>query len=286
MVFDMKLAFLLFLMAAILGVVPCAACAEETFAPIPFDLETGVSVDLDGDGSPEEISLKEVMGPYDEKVICAAVRGANGAEAEHFTEIHTLTHAWVADLDPADGIKEVLVSGDVMSSDYCTWVLRWKGDAFDLLPYANGDPEFGFEGVPGDAIRVEAGSIIMEDSVDMLGTWWGQRPFRLTEDGRQVAEVPEANWTFEYDFDDPAIWERCLELKRELPYTDADGAAAVLPAGTRLQIVETDGEQLVCFRTEDGAEGSFTASPSDKGWGFAIDGIDESEWFVETPYAG
>ena len=252
----------------------------------PFSEQDTCFCDLDGDGVDEEISVKWIDGPYDEPVICVVIRDASGEELEYPTEILDLTAFYVADLNPDDGLCEVLVSGDVMSSDYYTWVLRLEGGKIVSLPYADREAEEFFDVTPGSVSRIEDGAMVLTTKIDVLGSWWGDRPHVLTEDNSSIHAAEGSAWTFEYDYADPDVWERCLELNRALPYTDANGGEGTLPPAMRLQIIETDGETYARFHAEDGCEGRFEIEPSTKGWGCMIDGLDEEEWFVVLPYAG
>lgn len=269
---------------------PAVAESGEEADPItvgPCNGETIYVTDLDGDGKDEEIFLKWIMSQYDMENACLVVRASDGTEVGYPTDIVADAFYYVIDADPEDGRQEIIVSGDVMSFDYCTWILRYENGNLVLLPYQTEDAEEYMTGVlSGAFVRWDDGKIIIRDNVDVLGTWWGDMPYQLNADKTAIEAVPGAVWTFEYDFEAPETWERCLELKKDLTYTDLSGAEATLLAGSRLQITETDAAAYVVFRAEDGTEGRFEIAPAEEGWGWMIAGVNEAEWFVELPYAG
>ena len=123
--------------------------------------------------------------------------------------------------------------------------------------------------------------------IDALGTYSAYRKFHVGDDGMPV---PEEDVYTKVLISDSKDDETALVSERDLPVTlfDADGSQTetVLPAGTKYYVRSTDLETFVDMELSDGRKCRLQVKPSDKGWGFEIDGVDEDKCFETIPYAG
>jgi len=245
-------------------------------------------IDLDGDGSPETVFLETVPGEYDSFLRLHAA-SADGAELTYDTEIYDAEYAWAGDLD-GDGAQEILLWGDVMSDDYCTWCLRCKGDHFAPVLFAdidrgeNGEGYFksGYGSV--EDVDLAAGRVTLCGSQDMLGTYFMNRTLALSEDGLfEIAD--DGLWVREINDD---MWDGygALVVRSPIPYAAPDGSAGILEPGDKLLITAMDKVSRADFVTQDGRAGTLAVSEDyERGWGSLVDGIPEDEAFERIPYA-
>lgn len=250
-------------------------------------LDQKIEMDLNGDGTKETVCLR-MQGPANEECLQIVVTDADGAVYTKDTDIHSVEGMYAVDLD-GDGAMEVLLSGDVYSDDYVTWCFRYDGAALVPLQFADanrGDNTDGyFDYGYGMITAIEGCSLTMAGSQDVLGTWMASRVFTL-RDGR--FELDDGGlWKMADVTGDPDVWEyRCLTLTKELKVTLEDGGEAVLNAGERMVITQSDKTSIVYFQTKDGVRGSFPIEPNlEDGWGSLIYGAPEYDAFEYLPYA-
>ena len=115
--------------------------------------------------------------------------------------------------------------------------------------------------------------------VDALGTYVAYGDYKMTEDGTLE---PMGEWmTIE-----PMYEAQILTLTRDLPVV-VDGSKSVLPAGSKLQIIGTNGKDILRYRiADDVQEGEIHYTREANGWSVYIDGVSETEYFEDLPYAG
>lgn len=273
-----------------------------TQAPAPFvtitepiRIEAGEtkSADLNGDGEEEKVSILVVENDpgaeADETVYYFVVTDGAGKETlRHCSELYTYAcYAYVADMD-ADGRAELFFSQTYMSDDLITKCWRQEGETFRGLCFLERDCEtcvsdcYGLvEGFCDNGIRVSA-------YVNLLGTRVGQRDYLLS--GDVFVPAPDSVWDFRQTLppDDADTWTYyALKTAKPLPVV-IDGKQETLPARTKLVLTGTDAKESASFITEEGVEGIIQLTPDDvNGWGWAIAGEPEQDWFAQTlPYAG
>ena len=267
------------------------AMAEEQAAFDPIALENGVAIeaDLDGDGAMESVTWTTAMiDEYDEEAI-VAVSGASGDVEWHSGMLHG-SQAWITDID-ANGLKEILVSGDEMSDDYTTFCLNYAGSMLEQLMFADVNRgENTGEYYPwgyGMVTEINGSEITLMGSQDMLGTWMAERRFSLL-DGR-LEIVDDGYWIVDSDPEDPEVWEyRSLTPVQAIPVTFVENfemSAGELQPGERILLTRFDKIADAFFVTEDGRHGFITAEEDEENWGWIINGIHESELFEYVPYA-
>ena len=110
------------------------AMAEKKIANNAIRLENGVAmeIDLDDDGANETVVWETVMlDEYDEEAV-VKVNGQSG-EIEWHSGMLYGTEVWVTDMD-SNGLHEIFVTGDMMSSDYVTFCLHYVGVMLEREP--------------------------------------------------------------------------------------------------------------------------------------------------------
>ena len=257
--------------------------------PEPLEENTVLSVDLDGDGTEEQVSWAMVPGQYDTYSTLTVVP-ADGKALTYETKLLYASQVYVTDLD-GDGRQEILMSGDVMSDDYYTWCLHFDGEALYEVLFPDGERgrnhggynKYGY----GEITAVGNGMLVLTGSQDVLGTWFASRTLSLTPYDR-------------FEFNDAGLWMRnladagdddlwdyaALTTIIELPYEGQDGATGILPPGTKLLVYATDKESLARFSTQDGLSGTLAISRNyEQGWGWLVDGVPEDQCFDRVPYA-
>ena len=245
------------------------------------------SVDLDGDGVPETLDL--VTYTEEDGYPRWAISLTAGDEEKRFeTEIpYDMTHdLWVGDLDE-DGAYEIFFHGDMASDDYLIFgfrhdltpllfepderAVRWGGDRIDSV-------------FAGAIEGFEDGHIVIEGSVDMLGTHWGVRNYALGDDGT-IGPVSTV-WTFdeEVETDRPLTVTRALTAYKAGVRRDP-GEAFSLEPGERIIPLASDGCSRLWFTTEKGKNGVLLLTPDEEA-SWLIDGVAEADCFDYLPYSG
>ena len=190
---------------------------------------------------------------------------------------------WVGDLDE-DGTYELFFHGDLASYDYV--IYAWRGD-LSPIPFEpddryahwnEGDDPFIFAGyVDG----FEDGHIVIEGTVDMLGTHFGIRNYSISEEG--VIGPVSTVWQFD-ETDQPLTAARELTAYKAGVRKDP-GEAFTLAAGDRFFPLASDGMERMWFETGDGRHGVLLLTPDPETM-WRLDGIPEAECFESLPYSG
>ena len=282
----MKRTIALTLALCLLAVLPALADA-----PQPLPEREALAVDLDGDGAAETVRWAMAPGDYDEQ-LTLTVGLSDGRELTYATDIIYAGEVYAVDLD-GDGTTEILMSGDVMSDDYCTWCLRYDNGALYevLFPDATrGDENTDGYYKTGYGLITDLGDgqVTLTGSQDVLGTWFASRTMALTAHDR-------------FEFSDAGLWLRNLDganiddlwqygaltVTTPLSYADEQGnPAGTLEPGDRILVIASDKRQFARFVTPDGSEGSLVISPDyERGWGWLVDGVPEENGFEFIPYA-
>lgn len=289
----MKRIMALLLMLCLLAGVPALA---EAVGNTPLEIAAGevLAIDLDGDGTDENVTWAMEPGEYDD-TLTLTVAAEDGSEQRYATDILWGESVYVVDID-SDGAQEILLTGDVMSDDYCTWCLRWDGAALYELLFPDGERGENGEGYYkqgyGLVDAIGDNLLSLSGSQDVLGTWFATRTLKLTPYDR--FEFNDAGlWMRsldDYEGADDDLWEyAALTVTQSLPYADEhhhDRQAGTLEPGDRILIYASDKKEVAYFASQDGASGALSISPNyEQGWGWLVDGIPEEECFENVPYA-
>jgi len=240
------------------------------------------SLDLDGDGADETVCVFSMPSGFEDSTVGVLVREEDGAEGMFVSSVIFAEKVQVVDVDPAAPGVEILVSGDVMSSDYETVCLRWDGGALSRVAFRTPD------GTAGDCLYADAdlfmeGLLTVVGKVDVLGSWWGTLTYSW--DGEALSPMAGDIWHFDRGEGDE-VDDRVLVTAREIPVTYEDGTEGALPAGTTLWPFATDGSTTVWYETADGGVGTIAIERNEEEYMWYIGGVSEYECFEELPYAG
>lgn len=250
------------------------------------------AADLDGDGASERVSWTMAAESEYEAYLTLTVQGAAGEPIAYRTVIQSFGTVYIMDLD-GDGALEVLITGDAMSDDYVTLCLHYSGGALHEVLFpdcSRGDNSdcyytWGYGLITG----IAGGTVTLEGSQDMLGTWMAARMVRLTPYER--FEFCDGG-LWELKVSDPAeideLWQyRALTVTQPLAYTGVGGSpSGTLQRGDRILVYATDKQARAWFMTKDGARGVLAMSLNyEAGWGWLVDGKPEAECFEYVPYA-
>ena len=280
---------ILALLIALMMILGCAGAEMETPAEaIVLALDGSIEIDLDGDGEAEKLHLR-MEGIEDESCLRLIVEGTDGAMNIYDTWIQYPEVCLCIDMN-ADGILEILLSGDVQSDDYITWCLNYdleNGIREFLFADANrgmNTGEYMAEGY-GKIIAINGNILTLRGSQDVLGTWMADRSFTLENEAFELKDG--GIWIMQDITEDEFIWEYfCLTPVKEVPVTFEDGSEGSLAVGEKFVITSSDKVSVAGFVTQEGKKGSITLTENkEEGWGYMIGGIADYEYFEYMPYA-
>lgn len=180
---------------------------------------------------------------------------------------------FICDLNGKDGVLDILVDGDVASSDYVTYHLRYANNELTILSE-----------IYGWLHDIDGEQIIMGEIVDMLGTWGAYRPYVLDESGLLVPATQTLSISGN-SLKAPFEQWRAILTVRTLPVT-IGGVKTALEAGVKLTPTAFERGAWADFITEDGIEGRIEFMLGENEYELFIGGVAESEYFEELMYAG
>ena len=252
--------------------------------PMEISKKLPFAFDLDGDGEKETIDLRNTGSGSGSDTHWQLT--VDGLPAEDVYALSSeMISLWLADLD-ADGISEILYSGDMGSDDYAT--CAWHGDTLERI-WFTGETRHGRDSseqtpIADGLATFSYGRLYLESMTYQLGTYASVRAYEYT--GGVIA--PEAN-----PWDGAAYWSytsnrNWITLASALGVSWEDGTAGRLDAGEEILLLSTDGS-TVRFRTRGERIGSIRleyARDENGLFGCYIDGRPETEYFQRLPYAG
>ena len=241
-------------------------------------------VDLDGDGTPEQISF---YTDADEYGLFGSVT-VNVGDTTFSENIYG--HQLVPVLMHTQEGNNFLFLEYTTDNDYHTSLIL-ELTAGSIRKTA--EPGEGFGGIwkeewEGTASTVPADpkQFTMATRIHMLSSYIGVRDYTLTEDGtvqplEDFFEVPGGQ-TLKTVRDLPAL----LLPDGEEGSSETSGEPIIIPAGTSLQICGSDDQSHVNMRREDGSIVRLTVEKTGNGWPMMINGEDAENCFEQTYYAG
>lgn len=213
------------------------------------------SLDLNGDGNDDEISIKG-----------GKVNITSGANSASFdTGLDKITVALLHDSD-CDGNFELFAGGDMASDDYIVYCLKFDGKTIKDIPFD------GEDFVCGDIQSFAANKLCVNSVADILGTYSCLRNYEYS-DGKFHA----------------ADGSSCKINTDQYIVTKADIALAeggTIASGTEVRVTGTDFESFVSIEAKDGTAGKLNLSKNSGDTGWLINGTPEAELFQSLPYAG
>ena len=261
------------------------------YDPIDFLENMQITYDIDGDTVVETVKLTEYQDSYgmDYTVLEIVDNGesiyfGNGdADMPQYGEVLCLM-----DVIPGDPYVEIIFSGDMMSSDYITHILRYDGKK--ITPATMVSPYDGevYTGIFGHFYGMgEDGSILIDDAVDALGSFWGMRDF-VHEGNMRFGYAENSTWTRLGDYSE--LWDMeygpALTVKLPLPIYMSGTAPEVLAPGTKILVTETDKESFVNVVLQKGGWGRIDLEWKKGSYKAYIAGLPEDDYFEYLPYAG
>jgi len=259
--------------------------------PFHFLEDMQITYDIDSDTVVETVKLIEYQDSYgmDYTLIEIVDNGesiyfGNGdADMPQFGDV-----ACLMDVIPGDPYVEIILSGDMMSSDYITHILRYDGKK--ITPATMVSPYDGqvYTGIFGHFYGMgEDGSILIDDGVDALGSFWAMRDF-VHEGNMRFGYAPGSTWTRLGDYSD--LWDMeygpALTVKLPLPIYMSGTAPEVLAPGTKILVTETDRESFVNVVLQKGGWGRIDLEWKKDSYKAYIAGLPEDDYFEYLPYAG
>ena len=247
---------------------PYTALPAEISGRLPF------VYDLDGDGENETIDL--VPDEEDEGRLSLTVDGFPVGSV--FSVDGASMALWLADAD-GDGTAEIYFSGDLGSDDYVT--SAWRGDTLEPISFTGecrrgADPSLVTSTADGRAAFSGWRMYLVSWSYQ-LGTYRAARDYEL-RDG-VIAPTEGSDWSYDANRAE-------LTVTKDLPVTTDSGEETVLPPGTSVRLLGTDGNN-VRFSAGDGTSGVIRMEfrqGENPGW--TIAGVREDEYFETLPYSG
>lgn len=247
------------------------------FPVVRFEVYDRQEADLDRCGSAETVALLQIFDDSDQASF--ALRVIKGDTVYDTPYLYSWgTDLWIEDLN-SDGYLEIYTSGDMMSSDYCTYGWRLTENGLrSLSTDDNGILTYG------RISSIKNNVVTIEEYQYVLGTWFATREF-VSSDVRGIEPKHSTVWTIpdgEYTF--------YLKVIEPLPVS-VNGSSVLLPVGSELTLTAYDGENTVWFQTTDGLEGLIRVQEMDGmidgQYGmWSIDGKSEYHYFEMLPYAG
>lgn len=250
-----------------------------------------VTLDLDGDGSEEIFSCDIAYDDanYTETAMVNVI--GDGTGADYLIDMY-MANFYVLDINE-DGIYEIFISGDQMSSDYATICLQFRDGK--LLPVLFEDATRGENSEEalyaygyGLLMYAGNGTVELNGSQDILGTYFGSRTFALQDDMFVLAD--DGLWHFTRDLMDEESWEYAgIVPVKDIPVTfvmDGEETEGVIAAGEKFMVIASDKVSVVQFIMQDGRAGYFAIEPdTEAGYGVKVNGVNEWELFENLPYA-
>ncbi len=259
--------------------------------PIDFLEDMQITYDIDGDTVVETVRLIEYQDSYSMDYTLIEIVdngesiyfGSGDADMPPFGEVLCLM-----DVVPGDPYVEIILSGDMMSSDYITHILRYDGKTITPATMVSAYDGEVYTGIFGHFYGMsEEGNILIDDGVDALGSFWALRDFAHQGDMR-FGYAENSTWTRLGDYG--GLWDMeygpALTVKLPLPIYMSGTAPEVLAPGTKIIVTETDRESFVNVVLQNGGWGRIDLEWKKGEYRAYIAGLPEDDYFEYLPYAG
>lgn len=262
-----------------------------------------IKVDLDCNGTDDIVTFSD-EGEGD--MFCVDIY-PNGSEyplsfnTETFYEFSGL----ITDLDPDDGMKDIIFCGDSASSDFVTTVLRLTSDG-ESLEWVKGYNEYEDDyliSIYQRFLGYENGVFTFGSAADVIGTLSGQKSYVYNPATKKIEEMADTLFYTNF-FDESNMDEELLEFitvtaKKPVtislydefdPLKEPTIDGEILPGEKVYVIAYTVGNRdgdTVLVRTESGRIAKIEGYVRDyESWGFSINGVDIEDIFENIMYAG
>ncbi|MBY9079464.1 YARHG domain-containing protein [Paenibacillus sp. HN-1] len=215
------------------------------------------SLDLNGDGRKDSVSLKAVAGgeAYKLTVNQSSVTGTG----DNLDGV-----MYVADLDRNDKFKEIVITESGPSDDYSAYFYMYTGSKLIYMGKIQGSES---------VIKIDgSGRLLTKTRGDVLQTWFFTDEYKLSA-SHQLVRVPHSY----YKMNTVVTVKKQLKLQK----SPSDSSTAVtLRPGEKALIEETDNRSWCSVVTKDGLKGWFKVSGFDR-----VNGLSASDYFDGLSYA-
>ena len=242
-------------------------------------------VDLDADGTEEEISYSADRDEYDYADSIVIHCDGNSYDTAMFM-----------DSDYYGGCGYSAYGYLVRTQNGKTWLYletmgEGDGKYLQIFELMKNDVRF----VTADYLGIDPNqpfdpeSFVLSKRFDILGTYEAYKKFHVGEDG--IPKTEDLLWTIVSTYTDWKV-ELTSSIDMELSVREANtkrgsGQKETLPAGTHFVLLKTDGEAYADAMLDDGRICEFELEhPSEDEWEGRINGVSISDCFEYVPYAG
>ena len=198
-----------------------------------IDFHDAISTDMDFDSTEESIRVSQ----SGEDIVTVAYTDGNAKKQDRLEPLN-MEQCFIDDVVEGDGYLELFVIGDMASDDYVTYIYRLKDGAMD---------QCSIDGIVKKADG--AGSLAGDVTINVFGTYGAKCTYAL-KDGFNFA-VSSPYTILPYEGSDSRITVKKDGLAAEVLTDGGQYESSLLPAGTKLQLRETDCESYGLFTTED-----------------------------------
>jgi hypothetical protein len=208
-----------------------------------YDQEITAEIDLDGDGSIDEIILKTVKNPYYDEVL-SYVLLVNGEEITYEgSMIDPLFH--VVNISNKDSYLEIAVSEEGPSADFLTVFYRYKNGELTKLAEIQGFlGKYPGTDYVGDVQLDGNGRITTRTRGEVIQTWFYDDSYILTEDDELLNEEKDF-YSFETEV-------KVLKELKTVTGPDDGTEAYVFQPGESATLLETDNREWVSIGNDSG----------------------------------
>ncbi len=251
----------------------CAVPAQDAHGAARWEalaLDAPFSKDMDGDGAEEELTVFTGAGSGGADAVFLRVRYGGEERTQQLMQASFFS-AYSVEIPSEKPVRLLAVSG------------IFEGAAPNTLFFSvkNGSATEDLRADGGVRSVRQDGVVMLEDRIDILGTWYGEREYAMGPDA-SFAPARQSLWRF-----DGAAWPLHVKKPLAVQMENGDGTYAdkTLPAGTTLCLYAWDGASYVLFALEDGARGklSYTGEPAAV---LLADGTSAEEWLEDIVYTG
>lgn len=231
---------------------PAEATAADAEYPLVVDVGSTVSVDLNGDGSAEEVFYDAEAVDYsmEQTLTVNGVDYLAAAHSQGFYSENPATDCYcITDIDTSDGLLEIAVMDYGPSSDCTTSFFRYDGTGLTYIGWVN-DLAASSE-LYGWLITFNGdGTVSSTIRLSVLQTWFAPASWTVPESPGAFDVIPQ---TLYYCV--PSFVVSVTTIAPVVAYTDMDASSekSVLPLGTVLSLTATDNESWVLAEPEDGS---------------------------------
>ena len=211
----------------------------------------------------EEVPLMLQYEWVDEVLNCSLWLGENEKQLEYFD---VLKDAYIVKNETD---VYCLIEVDMASDDYVTYVYRLTDGVIE---------EVSMLGASINQGNINSEEIMMESWVYLLGTYGGMKNYRFDNNRKLITEDEEYQL-----LNNSYVLKTTVDLPVLLDETES-----ILPAGSQMILIATDGESYVKFLIQETGQVGILNLQSGESVDYrvVINGMDETECFEFLPYAG